>query len=72
MGRALFWIACAIAVAVCLFGLYYMWVSLKLMMAGKPTGATLTFALYAMPWLFACACIVFVSLVLRRLLTRKK
>lgn len=72
MGRALFLIACAIALAACLFGLYNVWVSVELMFTGKPTGATLTLAFYALPWLFVGAGIFLVSFLLRRLLRRKK
>jgi len=72
MGRALFWISCAIALAAFLFGLFNVWVSFKLMFASKPTGATLTFAFYALPWLSAGVGIFLVTLALRYFLRKKK
>jgi len=72
MGRALFWLTSAMAVAACLVGLFYVWVSLKPMFDHKPTGATLTLAFYGLPWLAAGISIFLISCALRYFFRRRK
>ena len=46
LGRALHWMGCATALAACLFGIFYVCNSVNLLVvARKPTGATLTMGL---------------------------
>jgi hypothetical protein len=63
-GRALHWIGCAMALSLCLFGLFRVGMFFDLMPASKPTGASLTLAV-AIVSLVASMVVYFVSRTLR-------